>query len=104
MIEPKKIIKISSYLTKIHHTKGRIRVRVSAKIKEQSNNVTLEDIESLPKKVQGIKEIKINKLMGSVTVLYNHTVFPYELWEDLLAQKNSEKIADILNELSREVM
>lgn len=106
MITVEKIIKISSYLSKVHHIKGRIRVRVNPKIKEESkqSGITLEDIQSLPKKINGIKSIKINKVIGSITVQYDHTVFPYELWEDLLASRNLEKISDVLNELEKEVV
>jgi len=106
MVTVENIIKISSYLTKIHHIKGRIRVRVNPKIKDeaQDNGVTLEDIQSLPEKIEGIQSIKINKIVGSITVMYDNEVFPYELWEDLLAQKNLEKISEILNSLAKEVV
>lgn len=104
MVSVENIIKISSFLTKIHHIKGRIRVRVSPKIKNESNGVTINDIESLPEKINGIKSIKINKIVGSITVMYDNETFPYELWEDLLAQNNLEQIAQILTKLEKEVM
>jgi hypothetical protein len=106
MVTVENIIKISSYLTKIHHIKGRIRVRVSPKIKEESqqSGITLEDIQSLPQKIDGIKSIKINKIVGSITVMYENTIFPYELWEDLLAQQNLEQISGILNSLEKEAL
>ena len=97
------ILNISSYLTKIHHIKGRIRVRVSAKIKEEAKGITLEDITGLPDKIDGIHEVKINKSIGSVKITYDHTKFPYDLWEDLLANRNLEEIAGILNQLAKEV-
>jgi len=36
MITSKKLVELAHYFTIIHHTKGRIRIRVSPKIKEQS--------------------------------------------------------------------
>ncbi|RXJ60566.1 HMA2 domain-containing protein [Candidatus Marinarcus aquaticus] len=103
MITVDKIIEISSYLTLIHHTKGRIRVRVNPKIKEQSENITLQDIEQIPQKIDGIKKVKINKIVGSITIEYDNTIFPDYLWKNLLNQENVEEIAEILNRLSKEV-
>lgn len=104
MITPQKLIEISSYLTLIHHTKGRIRVRVSPKIKEQSENITLEDIEDIPNKINGIKKVKINKIIGSITIEYDNSIFPDELWTDLLNNENLDDIVKIINELSKEVV
>ena len=103
MVTVEKIIRISSYLSKVHHIKGRIRVRVNPKIKDESSDITIDDINSLPQKIKGIKNIKINKIVGSITVTYDNDIFPYELWEDLIAAKNLEKISDILNDLAKEV-
>ena len=103
MITVENIINIASYLTKIHHVKGRIRVRVSPKIKEQSQGVTVDDIMKLPQKIDGIQTLKINKVVGSITIVYDNDIFPYDLWEDLLSGKNLEKISKILNKLEKEV-
>lgn len=103
MVTVDKIIEISSYLTLIHHTKGRIRVRVNPKIKEQSEDITLKDIEQIPQKIDGIKKVKINKIVGSITIEYDNTIFPDYLWKNLLNQENIEEIAEILNRLSKEV-
>jgi hypothetical protein len=103
MVTVEKIIQISSYLKKIHHINGRIRVRVNPKIKEHSSDVTIEDIQTLPQKINGIKSIKINKIVGSITVVYDNGIFPFELWEDLLEQRNLDNISGILNQLAREV-
>lgn len=104
MITAQKLIDISSYLTLIHHTKGRIRVRVSSKIKEQSENITLNDIEDIPNRINGIKKIKINKIIGSITIEYDNTIFPDHLWSDLLKQENLEEIVTIINKLTKEVV
>jgi len=106
MVTVESIIRIASYLTKVHHTKGRIRVRVSPKIKDESKSsgITIEDIKRLPEKISGIKSIKINKAIGSITVMYDNELFPYELWEDLLAQRNLEEISKILTQLEKEVV
>lgn len=106
MVSVENIIKIASYLTKVHHIKGRIRVRVSPKIKEESKNsgITIDDIKSLPQKIDGIESLKINKAIGSITVIYDNEIFPYELWEDLLAKRNLEEISELLTKLEKEVV
>ncbi|XOB63014.1 HMA2 domain-containing protein [Campylobacterota bacterium DY0563] len=104
MITVDKLIEIGSYLTLIHHIKGRIRVRVSPKIKEQSGNISLEDIEDIPNKINGIKKIKINKVIGSITIEYDNSIFPDKLWKDMINQENLEEIAKILNKLTKEVV
>lgn len=104
MIKTEDIIKISSYFSKIHHIKGRLRVRVSPQIKEDITNISLTDIETLPQKINGIKNIKINKLVASITIEYDATIFSESIWEDLLAQKNLDEITILINNLSKEVM
>ena len=104
MITTDKLIEISSYLTLVHHIKGRIRVRVNPKIKEQSGNITLEDINDIPNKIEGIKKIKINKIIGSITIEYDNKIFPDSLWEDLIDQKNLDNIVTILNKLEKKVV
>jgi hypothetical protein len=104
LITAEKLIEISSYLTLIHQTKGRIRVRVSSKIKEQSENITLADIEDIANKIDGIKRVKINKIIGSITIEYNNSIFPDNLWRDLLEQQNLDEIVKIINDLSKKVV
>ena len=103
-IKSEDIVRIASYMSIIHHTKGRLRVRVSPKIKNEARSVTLEDIEALPSKIDGIEKLKINKLVGSITITYDCEVFPYELWEDLIAGNNIEDITEKINNLYKEVV
>ena len=98
------IVRITSYMNIIHHTKGRLRVRVNPNIQNEANDISLKDIESLPKKISGIKKLKINKLMGSITILYDNEVFPFETWEDLIAGNNTKEIAKKINILYKEVI
>ena len=102
MITAEKLVELSKYFTTIHHVKGRLRVRVSPKIKEQSKDISISDIEELAQKIDGIKKIKINKVIGSITIEYDNNVFPKELWDDLVAGKNPQEIAQIINRLYKE--
>lgn len=103
-ITSEKIIQIISYFTIIHHVKGRLRVRVNPKIRELQGDVSLDDIQSLAQKIEGIKKIKINKVVASVTIEYDSEIFPMQLWEDLVAQRNIEKLTEKINKLYKEVV
>lgn len=103
MIKSEDIINIANYFNIISHTPGRLRVRVSLKIKNESNNIKLSDIENLPDKIEGINSIKINKLMASVTIMYDPKIFAPKLWEDLIKQENTEELTVLINTLAKEV-
>lgn len=103
MITTEDIIKIANYFSIIAHTPGRIRVRVNPKIKEEGGNITLADIESLPQKINGIKSIKIKKIIGSVTIMYEPSVFAPSLWEDLIKNENLDELTVLINNLAKEV-
>jgi len=104
LITEEQIIKIASYFTIIAHAPGRIRVRVNPKIQNESDNISIDDIQSLPSKIAGIKNIKINKIIASVTILYEPTVFAPSLWEDLIKGENINEISKLINNLAKEVI
>lgn len=103
MIKTDDIINIAKYFTIIAHTPGRIRVRVNPKIKNEGGNITIKDIEDLPNKIKGIKSIKVKKIIGSVTITYEPSIFSPKLWEDLINNENLEEITTLINELAKEV-
>lgn len=101
-ITAEKLIECGRYFSLVHHIKGRVRLRVSPKIKEQDGDVTIEEIESLPQKINGIKSLKINKIVGSITIEYDPTIFPPHLWDNLVQGKELDEIVTIVNTLSKE--
>lgn len=104
MINTEDIIKIAGFFTIIAHTPGRIRVRVNPKIKSEGGHITLQDIEALPQKIAGIKSIKIKKIIGSVTIMYDPAIFAPKLWEDLIKNENMEELTQLINNLAKEVV
>ena len=105
MINAEKLVELAQYFSIIHHIRGRIRIRVSSKIKEQQNsNVTLSDIENLPQTIDGINKIKINKIVGSITIEYDYEVFKKELWDNLVEGKNLDEVTEIINKLYKEIV
>ena len=99
-----KIRDLASYCSIIHHTNGRIRVRASPKIKKYQGEASLRDIEVMPQKIEGIKKIKINKLVGSITIEYDHEVFEKRLWDDLFNGENLDEVIEIIDKLKKEVV
>lgn len=104
MITSEEIIKIASFFSIIAHTPGRLRVRVNPKIKDSGGNITISDIENLPKKIDGIISIKINKIIASVTIMYDPNIFKPKLWEDLVKNENIEELTILINKLAKEVV
>jgi len=104
LIKTDDIIKIASYFSVIAHTPGRLRVRVSPKIKNESSSITISDIENIPSKIKGISSIKVKKIIGSVTIMYDPNIFASSLWDDLIEGKNLEEITQLLNTLAKEVV
>ena len=81
-----------------------MRVRVNPKIKDSNGNITISDIENLPNKIDGIISIKINKIIASVTIIYEPTIFKPKLWENLIKNENIEELTILINKLAKEVI
>jgi hypothetical protein len=97
------IVKITSYFTIISHVKGRLRVRVNPKITQEASNITTKDIEDLSTKIDGIKKIKINKIVASITIEYDNNIFPKQIWDDLISGKNLDEAVAIITKLKKEI-
>ena len=104
MISTDEIINIAKFFSIIAHTPGRLRARVDSKNKDSGGNISLSDIENLPNKIDGIINIKINKIIASVTITYNPKIFEPKIWEDLVNQKNLDEISILINNLAKEVI
>ena len=102
-IKTQTLAQVASYFSMIAHTNGRLSVRVSPKIKELSSSVNLASLDDMIAQINGIKNVKFNKIIGSVTIEYDHEIFPKNLWEDLLKGQNLEEISAKVNEVAREV-
>ena len=102
-IQPEDVLRIVSYFTIIHHIKGRIRARVNPKIKELGKGLHVEDIEQLAQKIKGIKSIKINKVVASITIEYDESIFPSHLWEELVRGENAPALTQRIRAIYQEV-
>ena len=104
MIKIEDIINITSFFSIIAHAPGRLRVRANPKNVNETSNISLKDIENLPTKIDGISDIKINKIIASVTITYDPDVFKPKLWEDLIKNENLNEITILINKLKKEVI
>ena len=95
------VLRIASYFTPIHHVAGRLRVRVSSDIKKEADSLPLEKIDQTIKQIDGIKNVKFNKLIGSATIEYDHEIFPKKMWDDLLKGQNLHEISVLINNLAQ---
>lgn len=93
---------VADYCSLIHSTPGRIRVRVSPKIKDLQNEVNLHKLDEIIEKIEGIHSVKFNKMVGSITILYDNHKFPQEIWHDLLNGTNLENISQKINQIKKE--
>lgn len=104
-VKPSDLELLGDYFSIIHHSPGRIRLRASLKLKnaaEQSKinaNELMEKLNQIP----SIKEIKFNKLIGSLTLQYDKNLLEPSLWEDALQGQNLDKIATIINENLKDI-
>ncbi len=103
-ITPQKLVEIASYFSVISHVKGRLRVRVNPKIKDEVSDVSLEDIQNLTKKTDGIKNIKVNKIVASVTIEYDNSIFAKEQWDNLINGENLDEVIEIITNLQKEII
>ena len=100
-IKTQTLAQVASYFSMIAHTNGRLRVRVSPKIKELSSSVNLASLDDVIAQINGIKNVKFNKLIGSATIEYDHEIFPKKMWDDLLKGQNLHEISALINNLAQ---
>lgn len=93
------LLALMKFFSKIHHTPGRLRVRVSLKIKSELKGLDLDDLEKKFKQITSIGEVKFNPLIASVTINYDKNLLEPDFWELLLSDPKNESVKNRLNEL-----
>lgn len=98
-IKPKDLQIFQDYFSIIHHTKGRIRLRINSKLKQYTENDTvdfrlfLEILEQTPL----VLSTKLNTLIGSLTICYDYRLLNPKVFENLIRGENLEEITEIIN-------
>lgn len=103
-VAPKDLEILSDYFSIVHHTKGRIRLRASLKLKEVAKTSNPQEILKLLTKIPCILSVKFNALIGSLTIHYDSNIIEPKLWEDCIKGESLEKIAEIINTNLKEIV
>ena len=98
MTKAKILSDVLKYISITHHSKGRLRLDVSSKIRELKDidPSCLDDVF----KINGIDEVKVNKILGKVTILYNADIINPSFLDDLINAKDETQIVAALERLN----
>lgn len=107
-ITAKDIKQLSFYLSLIHHTSGRLRVKVNPKIINMKGlakdlNLDAKSAQKIASKINGLKEFKLNLIMGTITILYDSDIFENKFFEDIIKGENCEQNAIFINNIIKGV-
>ena len=67
-----------------HHIPGRIRLRISASASRELGNVDSAVFDRVLAAIDGIDDVRLNALAGSVVIQYRTEKIPSAWWETLL--------------------
>ncbi|MBX7491416.1 HMA2 domain-containing protein [Helicobacter turcicus] len=97
---------LRDYFSIVHHTKGRIRLRASLKLKAvaQEKKINPKALLEVLERIPLIFSIKFNPLIGSLTIHYDSNVLNPKLWEDCINGESLEEIAEIINKSLRNIV
>ncbi len=80
----------------VHHIPGRIRLRLKRSGLEVISRV---DVEALMRSIPGIRNLRVNPVVGSLTVGYDENKLPYSLWERLGSLRTRPELKDQVEKL-----
>lgn len=100
-METQKLAEVIKFFSLIHHTPGRLRLRVSPQIKAYKDEFDLENLDKNIKNIEGINRVKFNQMIGSVTIEYDKNIFSKDIWDNLLQGNSPELITSQLKQLTR---
>lgn len=102
------LVSVLSHCKIIHHTHGRLRLRVSSKIKDEFKdtnlNINLEKFDEMINSLNGVKSVKFNKTIGSITIEYDKSEFSKSFWESIVVDKNIDSFVSKINDKVKEVL
>ncbi len=99
MFNIKDIEILSKHIEIVHHVKGRVRLKMDAKIANSGISLGLEDFENLSQNLKGIKSSRLNKIAKSLTIEYDYELISSSLFDDLNSGNNLEIVVTKLNSL-----
>lgn len=79
-----KLGKLTHLVKIVHHTPGRIRLKFNPSILQELGDEGASQLENIESQLEGIKDVKLNKMARSVTINYDVKVLPMEFFETLM--------------------
>ena len=83
LFDPETLKRFARHVTIAHHVPGRIRLKFDLAVLKELGEETLGEMERLHHTLEGIKEVRLNKLARSATVSYDRTVIDPEFFHQL---------------------
>jgi len=84
-----------------HHIPGRIRLRFNHSILAAlpKLNGIEKEIQKIADQIEAIKDIRLNLYAGSVVVQYDTDLLPSVFWEEVVAEKDLERLREMARRL-----
>lgn len=83
---------LSHLITVVHHIPGRIRLKFNPAILKELGDEGLSELEGIKTQLEGIKDVKLNKMARSVTLQYDPKVLPASFFEALLQGERTPEL------------
>lgn len=90
---------LSRYIEIVHHIPGRVRLKFNPAILKELGDEGVKQLENFESVVQGIKEVKVNKMAKSATISYDKQTLTPDFFEQLA---RGEITPEMRNFLSKE--
>jgi len=79
----------------VHHVSGRVRLRVGPGLRDETDGLAPEQLMDLVSNLNGIDDVRLNPLAGSVVVQYDVGRVAPAVWETLVEGSDAEAVATI---------
>lgn len=94
------LLRIAPHTEIVHHIPGRIRLRLKP---SGLGVIGTIDVESLMRNVPGIRSLRVNPVVGSLTLEYDQSRLSHGLWEKLGALHSRPELKDQVEALLNNV-
>lgn len=86
------IEKLSRKIEIVHHAPGRVRFKFEKSIINDIDSDSLLELENMGA-VDGVRDVRLNKLAKSLAIAYDPKVIEPHIWEDLAGGVSPEEIS-----------
>lgn len=87
---------VLTHVNVIKNGRNKVTLKIPKEVSKDFAHVSLSDVKSMPKLVDGIKKVSINYLSASLTLDYDPDIFDPLLWDDLDNETTKEKLTTLI--------